>query len=251
MSKPSAQALPSVMMPSPSRSQRRPEPESPRPDRPRKPWSPASGILPRWVAEELARVTPKARLEAAVEALTAAARDFAQGRLGRAYQSAETAKKLSPRDATAREVMALSAYRMGRWDSALRELRAFRRMTGETLHMPVEMDVLRALERPGDVEEAWGVLRRRGGDRTTLDEGRVVYGSFLLDQGRDSEAWKVTDPKRMNVDARESELRVWYVAARAAARLGDTATARRIYQAIERADTAFPGLDELDRAIGD
>jgi len=111
------------------------------------------------------------------------------------------------------------------------------------------MDVLRALERPEDVEKAWAVLRRHGGRRGTMDEGRVVYGSYLLDRGREREAWQVTNPKRMSVDAEESELRVWYVASRAAAQLGDKATARRIYQAIERADTAFPGLDELDRVI--
>jgi len=42
---------------------------------------------------------------------------------------------------------------------------------------------------------------------------------------------------------------VWYVAARAAARLGERATARRIYQALQEADPGFPGLDTLDAAL--
>jgi hypothetical protein len=41
---------------------------------------------------------------------------------------------------------------------------------------------------------------------------------------------------------------VWFVAARAAARLGDRRTARRLYEVIQAADPGFPGLDELDRA---
>jgi hypothetical protein len=57
----------------------------------------------------------------------------------------------------------------------------------------------------------------------------------------------VTGPKRLTAEPAESELRVWYVAAKAAHRLGDTGTARRLYEAIEQADGAFPGLDDLDR----
>ena len=110
------------------------------------------------------------------------------------------------------------------------------------------MDVLRALNRPDDVESAWGLLRRLDARRETRDEGKVVYGSFLLDRGEDRKAWEITNPKRIHDDPAESELRVWYVASRAAARLGDSVTGRRLYEAIQAADPAFPGLDELDAA---
>jgi hypothetical protein len=43
---------------------------------------------------------------------------------------------------------------------------------------------------------------------------------------------------------------VWYVAARAAARLDDLSGSRRLYQAIVEADPGFPGLDELEAALG-
>ena len=195
-------------------------------------------------------MTPKQNLKAATEMLQAAAKSFAAGRHGKALRDAEQAKELSPRDATIRELIGLSAYRLGRWEQALRELKTFRRLTGDTTHMPVEMDVLRALERPKDVEATWAGLQRIGGDKATRDEAKVVYGSFLLDRGEDRRAWQVSGPKRMGADPPESELRVWYVAARAAQRLGDLPTARKIYEAIERADAAFPGLDELDRLTG-
>jgi tetratricopeptide (TPR) repeat protein len=212
----------------------------------RKPWS-AEGDLPRWLTDELARVTPKQNLGAATELLQSAARAFSAGRYGRALGDAQRAKELAPRDATIREVMGLAAYRLGSWELALRELKTFRRLTGDSTHMPVEMDVLRALDRAGDVESTWTAFGRIGGDKATRNEARVVYGSFLLDRGEDRRAWEITGPKQLRSDPDEADLRVWYVAARAAHRLGDRATARRIYQAIERADAAFPGLDDLDR----
>ena len=218
--------------------------------RPRKPWSPDGGQLPNWVSEQLARVTPKAKLAAAADHLLAAAGYFSSGKHGKALHEAQQAKELSPRDATIREILALSAYRLGRWDLALRELRTFRRFTGEDTHMPVEMDVLRALDRGADIESVWKAFNgMRGGMRSTRDEARVVFGSFLLDTGDARRAWEVTDPRRMSANPEESELRVWYVASRAAHRLGDKVTARQIYQAIEEADTAFPGLDELSREL--
>ncbi len=75
-----------------------------------------------------------------------------------------------------------------------------------------------------------------------------MFASFLLDRDEDRRAWEVLQPVRISNEAGESEHRVWYVAARAAARLGDMKAARRLYEAIERADPAFPALDELDRA---
>jgi tetratricopeptide (TPR) repeat protein len=202
------------------------------------------------VSDQLARVTPKGKLAAATEHLMAAADFFASGKYGKSFIEAEQAKELSPRDATIREILALSAYRLGRWDVALRELRTFRRYTGENTHMPVEMDVLRALDRPKDVEEVWRTFQKMDpGMRETRHEAKVVFGSFLLDQGDPRRAWEVTNPKKMGSNPEESELRIWYVASKAAHQLGDRTTARQIFEAIEQVDTAFPGLDELGRLL--
>jgi tetratricopeptide (TPR) repeat protein len=207
------------------------------------------GTLPRWVSEELARVTPRRQIEGASGQLEQAALSFVAGRYGKALHHAEEAKALSPRFAAVREILGLAAYRVERWEQALTELRTYRRLTGDTTHLPVEMDVLRALERGNDVETAYALLRRLGGSRAALDEGRVVYGSFLLDQDRAREAWDLTKPTSLSARPTEEELRVWYVAGRAAARLGDRATAKRLYQAIQEADPGFPGLDGLEAAL--
>lgn len=219
-------------------------PQRPAPRRPTA-W-PDEGELPQWVARELARVTPEDRIEQATSALTRAAVAFAESRLEDALAAAEEAKKLSSRDATTREILGLAAYRLRRWDIALRELRTYRRLSGDTTHMPVEMDVLRALDRPDDVEQVWVDLQRHGGDDDTLDEGRVVYGSFLLDRGEARRAWEVVTPGRLVDEPSEASTRVWYVAARAAHALGDRAAARKIYEALEALDLAMPGLSELD-----
>ena len=210
----------------------------------------AGSQLPKWIQEEVTRTTRKERRAAVLQSLEAAADAFADARYGKAAEHAERAKKASSSNATIREILALSLYRMGRWEPALQELRTFRRIAGETTHMPVEMDCLRALDRPADVEKVWEELKHLGGRPDTFREARVVYGSFLLDAGRARDAWQAVNPKRLGEHPHESELRQWYVAARVAAHLGDAASAAKILHAITSADPAFPGLDELEAAIG-
>lgn len=196
-------------------------------------------------------MTPRARVREAAGNLEEAAMAFVAGRYGKARHHAGQAKELSPRLPAVREILGLAAYRLGQWDQALAELRTYRRLSGDATHLPVEMDVLRALERDADVEAAYALQRRLGGSRAALDEGRVVYASFLLDRDRAREAWEITRPASLIAQPSEGELRVWYVAARAAARLGERATARRIYQALQEAEPGFPGLDALDAALRD
>ena len=210
----------------------------------------AGSQLPKWIQEEVTRTTRKERRAAVLQGLEGAAEAFAAARYGKAVEHAERAKKASPSNATIREILALSLYRLGRWEPALKELRTFRRIAGETTHMPVEMDCLRALDRSDDVDKVWSDLKHLGGRPDTFREARVVYGSHLLDSGRAKDAWQVVNPKRMEEHPHEAELRQWYVAARVAAHLGDDESAAKILAAITAADPAFPGLDELEAAIG-
>ena len=201
--------------------------------------------LPNWVIEALTRVTPKDRVAPALEALGEASSAMSDGRYHAAVKHAKAAKNLAPQDAT----LGLSAYRIGDWDTALSELRAYRRMAGDDTHLPIEMDVLRALKRDRDVEKAWEMLEKADVAPAVWKEGKVVYGTFLLENGDAVGAWDLTGPDRVGPNANEADLRVWYVAARAAAFNGDTATARRIADAIVLNDPSFAGLDALDQEI--
>lgn len=205
--------------------------------------------LPNWVIEALERVTPDERVSGALEALGEASAAMSDGRYHAAVKHARRAKELSSQDATVRETLGLAAYRVGDWGTAIRELRAYRRMAGDATHLPIEMDVLRAQGRDRDVENAWKTLRGMDTRPIVEREGRVVYGSYLLDRGDAAGAWELTAPRKIVDGGAESEHRVWYVAARAAAKLGDTVTARQLADAIIRNDPGFPGIEALDREI--
>ncbi len=205
--------------------------------------------LPNWVIENLARVTPKDRVAAALEALGAASEALADGKYQPAVKHGLRAKALAPNDSTIRETVGIAAYRVGDWTTALNELRAYRRMAGETTHLPIEMDVLRAMGRDRDVENAWVELQKRGGHGLVMNEGIVVYASYLIDKGRAEEAWKVANPGRTVADPNDAHLRLYFVAGRAAAALGDRTTAKQMSNAIVLADPGFPGWEQLESEI--
>ena len=205
--------------------------------------------LPNWVIENLERVTPKDRIAPALEALGAASEALGDGNYQAALRHGNRAKALSPSDSTIRETIGIAAYRLGDWKTALTELRAYRRMAGETTHLPIEMDVLRAQGRNRDVEQAWKELQKRGGHGLVMNEGKVVYASFLLDEGRAPEAWKIVKPGRIEEDPNEGHLRLYFVAARTAAALGDSDTARDLSNVIVTTDPSFPGWEQLESEI--
>jgi hypothetical protein len=205
--------------------------------------------LPNWVIENLERVTPKDRIAPALEELGAASEALADGNYQATVRHGNRAKSLSPSDSTIRETIGIAAYRLGDWKTALTELRAYRRMAGETTHLPIEMDVLRAQGRNKDVEQAWQELQKRGGHGLVMNEGKVVYASFLLDENRAPEAWKIVKPGRIEQSPNEGHLRLYFVAARTAAALGDVDTAKDLSNVIVMTDPSFPGWEQLEREI--
>jgi predicted Zn-dependent protease len=205
--------------------------------------------LPNWVIEGVERVTPHDRVAATLEALGAASEALADGKYQAAIRHGNRAKALSPSDATIRETIGIAAYRLGDWKTALTELRAYRRIAGETTHLPIEIDVLRAQGRSKDVESAWQELQKRRGHGLVMNEGKIVYASFLLDEGRAEEAWKIVNPGRLEHSPNEGHLRLYYVAARVAAALGNRDKARSLSDAIILNDPSFPGYEQLEAEI--
>ena len=195
--------------------------------------------------DEVRRVTRKDRQTAALRLLAEAVDAYGADEYRAAYGKLAKVKQLSPRSSAVRELLGLSAYHCRQWGNALAELRAYRRLTGDTTHMPVEMDSLRALERGPDVEKTWNLFMELGGNAPTDAEARVVYGSFLLDEGRAAEAWRITGLARLPKDAKPYDIRRWFVAARAALALGEQPAARQLTRAIRRAEPDMPGLADL------
>jgi tetratricopeptide (TPR) repeat protein len=174
---------------------------------------------------------------------------FADERYPAAVAELKKAKKLSPRAATIRELLGLAAYRSAFWEEALRELRTFRRLAGDMIHTPVELDCLRALGRSEDVTKTWERIQEQDVSASVSDEASVVYASFLLDEGKPREAWKVIKPGRLVASPKPSELRRWFVAARVALAAGDQDAARRLVAALDKHDPDFEGIEELRREL--
>jgi hypothetical protein len=115
--------------------------------------------------------------------------------------------------------------------------------------MPMEMDSLRALGRKGDVTKTWDLMQSLDTSATVSHEARVVYASFLLDEGKPREAWEIVRPGRLVASPSPGELRRWYVAAKAAVAAGDKEAARRLVAALDEQVTDFEGVDELRAAL--
>lgn len=203
------------------------------------------GDLPKWVREEIQRSTPKDRRDPALKHLSKGLEAYADERFTAALPDLRQAKSLAPRSSTVRELLGLAAYQTENWEEGLRELRTFRRITGDLMHMPVEMDCQRALGKSKDVTKTWDLLKELDPSATVSNEARVVYASFLLDEGRPRDAWPVIKPGRLVASPSPGELRRWFVAARVALAAGDPDAARRIVAALDTQEPDFEGMDQL------
>lgn len=208
-----------------------------------------SGQLPKWVRDEIYHSTPKERREPALAHLSKGMAEFADDRYKSALPELRKAKELAPRSATIRELLGLAAYRAGQWEEGLRELRTFRRMTGDLIHTPVELDCLRGLGKSADIDKAWQMIQSSDVSATIQHEARVVYASHLLDEGKPRDAWEVIKPGRLVASPSMPEMRRWYVAARVALAAGDKDAARRIVAALDAQEPDFEGVDELRHAL--
>ncbi len=172
-----------------------------------------------------------------------------RGRPAQAATSALQAKDLSPRSGAVREVLGIALYQAERYRDALREIQAYRRMTGRTDQDHLVADSYRALGQPQKaVDQVRATLRGRIPDEVRA-ENVVVGASALADMGRFAEALTMlrsfqTDERR----ARPFDLRVWYVTGDLLERWGRPAEAAEQFRRILRHDpAAFDTPERLAR----
>lgn len=165
-----------------------------------------------------------------------------------AYSHAEAAKRRAARLSIAREALAETAYAAGRYDVALAEFRALRRMTGSPDYLAVLADCERALGRP----EAALRLVKEGEQAVTdpalLIELRIVQAGARADLGQRPEALRlladqIESPR--GAVPKPSQARLRYAYAALLLEQGDTAAAEQWFTAAERIDP--DGTDALDR----
>ncbi len=125
-------------------------------------------------------------------------------------------------------------------------MRTFRRLTGDSTQMPVELDCLRALGRDRDIPKLWETFQSLDVERHTDDEMRVVMAAWLLDRDDVAEAWKVIQPGRLVANPAPSRVRRWAVAARVAHAAGDPEATEKFLEAIRRSEPDVEWLAELE-----
>jgi tetratricopeptide (TPR) repeat protein len=107
-----------------------------------------------------------------------------RGRPAQAVEAARTAKELAPRSGAVREVLGIALYRAERYRDALRELQAYRRMTGRLDQNHLIADSYRALGSPAKaVDPVREALRARLPDEVRA-EAAIVGAAALAELGR-------------------------------------------------------------------
>jgi tetratricopeptide (TPR) repeat protein len=167
-------------------------------------------------------------------------------RAAAAVTAAIEAKDLAGRSGAVREVLGIALYRAGRFQEALRELQAYRRITARTDQNHLIADSHRALGQPEKaIEPVRQALRARISDEARA-EASVVGASALSDLGRYSEALAMLKAFPTDRRARPFDLRVWYVIGDILARSGRKAEAAEQFRKIMRYDaTAFDTAERL------
>jgi tetratricopeptide (TPR) repeat protein len=177
-----------------------------------------------------------------------------------AYAHAEAARRRAARLPIVREAAAETAYAAGRYDVALSEFRALRRMTGSQDYLPVMADCERALGRPHNAIKLAREADRVGLDPALRIEMIIVEAGARRDLGQDHEARRILE--RAVALARPEDMsplavaRLRYAFADALLDAGMEADARQWFAAAARLDhdhetDAQQRVDELDGFVID
>lgn len=148
----------------------------------------------------------------------------------RAYEHAVYARRKASRVGAVREAAGIAAYRIGKWQEALSDLRAARRLTGRNAYLAVMADCERGLGRP---ERALEIAR--GPDVAGLDvadrvELRIVASGARRDLGETSAALvELQGPELKERRARPYVARLFYAYADVLEELGRLNDAREYF----------------------
>lgn len=220
---------------------------TPRPGGKRRPQTAPAPNLTREVTEEIQRVTRPTEVRDALSRLSRAVELLERGDTGAALAEGQKAKQLSPRSGSVREVLGLAFYGQERWQEALTEMKAYRRMTDRVDQNHIIADCLRALGRPAEaVPLAEEELRSKIPNEAKA-EAVIVAASALADQGRFPEALAFLARARTREDVAEDyTLRLWYVRGDILARAGRREEAAMEFRKVMRHDAgAFDAAERL------
>lgn len=191
-------------------------------------------------AAELSRAVGTQRAGRATQRLRDATRAFEREQYSEARRILRPMAEEAPGASAVRELLGLSYYRMGQWTQAVRELEAFRDLTGSTEQHPVLADCYRALKRWPAVEDLWEELREASPSADLVAEGRIVMAGALADRGRLTDAVNLLRKSKSDIKRPQiHHLRVAYVLADLLERSGDVPGARELFLWVDRNEPDF------------
>jgi tetratricopeptide (TPR) repeat protein len=167
-----------------------------------------------------------------------------------ARQHAAVARRLASRVAVVREASALTAYACGDYETALAELRAYRRLSGDQSHLPLMADCERGLGRPAKALELLASDEAATLAPEVQRELRIVAAGARSDLGQDEAALALleTDPALRSRDVTEpSVLRLRYAYADTLTRLGRETEATQWFRLVAASDE---GLTDAEQRLG-
>ena len=207
--------------------------------------------VPAEVLRELAGAVGQGRAGRLAERLAEAERAYERERYADAARVLRSLAQAAPGSPTVRQLYGLTLYRQGRWADALRELEAYRALTGSFDAHPVLADVSRALGRHEAVEELWDELRQASPSADLVAEGRIVTAGSLADRGRLPAAIALLErPRTDERHPRPRHLRIWYALADLYERAGDLPRARELFRRVAEHDPDLVDVAARVRALG-
>lgn len=154
-----------------------------------------------------------------------------------ALTHARYARALAPRIASVREAVGVAAYHTGDFATALAELRAVRRMTGDPTYLPVMADCERGLGRP---ERALALVRDPDARRLSAAERvelAIVESGARRDRGEMSAAVvALQGPALRRREVTDWTVRLWYAYAAALEDAGRLDEAREWFASVSAID---------------
>ena len=206
---------------------------------------------PATTTRELVRAVGAQRASRFEQRLRDAAEAFEAERFRDARAVLRPLAEQAPLVPAIRELNGLTLYRLGRWRDAVRELEAFRELTGSTEQHPVLADCYRALGRHSTVEELWDELGAASPSAPLVTEGRIVMAGSLADRGDLAGAIRLLERGMKAVKRpREHHLRLWYALARRYEDAGDLPRARELLGRVEAAAPGFADAASRLRHLG-
>ena len=155
-----------------------------------------------------------------------------------AYQHAQAAVRHAGRVAVVRETAGYCAYRIGKFEEAIKDLKAAFRINGDVSIWPVLADCERGLGRARKALDLAGAPEAKKLDKAEAIELRIVAAGARRDLGEIDAAIVTLQTKDLNVDNDTWAVRLRYAYADALAAAGRNEEARKWFKKCAEVDVA-------------